>query len=364
MKKLIRRILLYLFILFLLGTGILFGTSYGHNLRLEAAGTIIATQHRYLAKYTFLSKEELNDLIYQFDHPKWHNSKIEDKHLSQRELEERKNEPLNIRIKSINLPESSKRSGMQLTGKLITINNPFNVKLVTQKGTQGKEKGEQISVMAKRNHALVAVNASGFSDESGRGGAAIPDGIVIENGKTIHSADENDSPVLVTGLTKYGQMITGMYSTHQLMDNKVVFAAGFTPQLIVDGVKMFNGEDPAPGYNPRTIMAQKKDNSIMFLIIDGSRNPLSREMGAKLKECQDILYENGAVNAMAMDGGASTILYAMGNIINKPCGEYGNKGGRYLPNAWVVKVNKGQDVKVTIDDKEKTQEDIKKIIES
>ncbi|EOO27507.1 hypothetical protein IIU_05888 [Bacillus cereus VD133] len=362
-KKLIRRIFLYFFILFLLGTGILFGTSYGHNLRLEAAGTIIATQHRYLAEYAFLPKEELDDLIYKFDHPKWFNSKVEGQNLSPKEIQERKNKSLNIKIKSINLPESSKRSGMRLTGKLITISNPFNVKLVTQKGTQGKERGEQISVMARRNHALAAVNASGFSDESGKGGAAIPCGIVIENGKTIYSADDNDSPTLVTGLTKYGQMITGSYSAQQLLDKKVVSAAGFIPQLIVDGEKMFNGEDPARGYNPRTIMAQKKDGSIMFLIIDGDRNPLSGKMGAKLQECQEILYENGAINAMAMDGGSSTILYAMGDIINKPCGEYGDKGGRYLPDAWVVTANKGQDVKVTIDGKEETQQKIGQIME-
>ncbi len=39
--------------------------------------------------------------------------------------------------------------------------------------------------MAKRNHALVAVNASGFADETGRGGGNVATGIVIENGKAI-----------------------------------------------------------------------------------------------------------------------------------------------------------------------------------
>ena len=39
--------------------------------------------------------------------------------------------------------------------------------------------------MAKRNHALVAVNASGFTDETGRGGGNVATGIVIENGKVI-----------------------------------------------------------------------------------------------------------------------------------------------------------------------------------
>ncbi|EOO27512.1 hypothetical protein IIU_05893 [Bacillus cereus VD133] len=112
--------------------------------------------------------------------------------------------------------------------------------------------------MAKRNHALVAVNASGFSDATGTGGTKTPGGIVIENGKTIHSSDENDSPALVAGLTQYGKVITGSYSAQQLLDKKVVSAAGFIPQLIVDGEKMITEGNGGWGSGPRTIMAQKR----------------------------------------------------------------------------------------------------------
>ncbi|EOO27513.1 hypothetical protein IIU_05894 [Bacillus cereus VD133] len=96
-------------------------------------------------------------------------------------------------------------------------------------------------------------------------------------------------------------------------------------------------------------------------MIDGRQ--YSYSVGATLRECQDFLYEKGAINAMAMDGGSSAVLYAMGDIVNKPCGKNGNKGGRYLPDAWVVTANKGQDVKVTIDGKEETQQKIGQIME-
>lgn len=49
----------------------------------------------------------------------------------------------------------------------MTISNPFNVKLVTQQGSEGKDVGEKIYVMAKRNHAVAAVNASGFGMKPG-----------------------------------------------------------------------------------------------------------------------------------------------------------------------------------------------------
>ncbi|OUB25923.1 branched-chain amino acid ABC transporter permease [Bacillus thuringiensis serovar yunnanensis] len=357
-KKLFRRILLLIFILFLLGIGILFGTSYGHQLRVELAETILITQHRDLAKYTFLSKEELDDLLYKIEHPTTRNSDdSRDEKLSPKQIQQRKNAPLNIKIETIDSPETAR---YHFVGKLITISNPFNVKLVTQKGTQGKERGEKISVMAKRNHALAAVNASGFPDETGTGGGAVGTGVIIENGKNINASVGEDSPMLVAGLTKYGKMITGNYSAQQLLNKKVVSAAGFLPQLIVDGEKLITSGDGGYGINPRTIMAQKRDGSIMFLIIDGRRPPHS--IGASIKECQDILYDKGAINAMAMDGGASSVIYAMGEIINKPATV--QKGARSLPNAWVVTANEGQHVKVTVDGKEETQGNIKKIIGS
>lgn len=72
-----------------------------------------------------------------------------------------KDSPLDINIKTIENKENAK---FPFKGKLVTINNPFNVKLVTHQGSQGKNKGEKFSVMANRNHALVTINASGFND--------------------------------------------------------------------------------------------------------------------------------------------------------------------------------------------------------
>ncbi|COS63654.1 putative exopolysaccharide biosynthesis protein [Streptococcus pneumoniae] len=198
--------------------------------------------------------------------------------------------------------------------------------------------------MAKRNHALVAVNASGFADETGRGGGNVATGIVIENGKAIDTNMDRNAPTIITGLTKFGQMITGNYSTQQLLDKQVVSAAGFMPQLIVNGEKMITEGDGGWGSAPRSIMAQKEDGTIMFLVIDGRQ---THSIGATLKECQDILYEKGAINAMAMDGGSSATLYLGGKVINSPSTL--SHEDRYLPNAWVVTANQKQKIKMTID---------------
>lgn len=87
------------------------------------------------------------------------------------------------------------------------------------------------------------MNASGFADETGRGGGNFATGIVIENGKAIDTNIDKNTPTIITGLTKFGQMITGNYSTQQLLDKKVVSVAGFMPQLIVNGEKMITEGD-------------------------------------------------------------------------------------------------------------------------
>lgn len=340
LKKAIKISSILLLVFIVIGAGVLFGTPYGHKLRVIAAESILTSQHRDLAKFTFLSQQELNDISNSINNPKWKNSQSDGlQKLTKQQLEAKKHMPLHVKIDTI----QKKYGDHYFEGKLMTISNPLNVKLVTQQGTQGSDVGEKIYVMAKRNHALAAINASGFSDETGHGGGKVGLGIVIENGQIIHTPQNENTPAIITGLTKYGQMITGDYSAQQLLNKNIVSAAGFMPQLIVNGEKMLTN-DGGWGYGPRSIMAQKKDGSIMFLIVDG-RQPHS--IGASLKDCQDLLYEKGAENAMAMDGGSSATMYALGDILNIPS-TLSHKS-RYLPNCWVVTTNNNQKVDVTID---------------
>ncbi|WP_028399599.1 phosphodiester glycosidase family protein [Ectobacillus panaciterrae] len=334
----------------IIAISILFGTQFGHNLRIIAAESFLTSQHPQFAKFAFLSQTELTNLTNSVKNPKWQNSKITNNiNFSNKELEKKKYDPLIITIETIN----QKYQDHYFEGKLMTVSNPLNVKLVTQQGTQGKDVGEKIYVMAKRNHALAAVNASGFADATGHGGGKIGLGTVIANGHIVNTPGNSNTPTIITGLTKYGQMVTGDYSANQLLHMNVISAAGFMPQLIVNGEKMITHGNGGWGYGPRTIMAQKKDGTIMFLVVDG-RQPHS--IGASLKDCQDLLYKYGAYNAMAMDGGSSATLFALGNVLNIPSTLSHNS--RYLPNSWVVTANQNQKVEVTVDGQPATQEKI------
>lgn len=115
---------------------ILFSTTYGHELRVIAAESILTSQHRDFAKLTLLSQEELDGILASINNPNWKNSQpLNTAKFLEKKLKEKTNEPLNIKIETIKKDGSTKYF---FEGKLMTISNPLNVKLVTQKGSQGK----------------------------------------------------------------------------------------------------------------------------------------------------------------------------------------------------------------------------------
>lgn len=143
LRIIFKRILLLFSIFLLIGIGILFGTNYGRDLRVTIAGSILTSQHPQYAKYTFLSQKELDKLQDRINHPKWSNSDENIyKKIAGKRLEELKNQPLKIDVETI---KSNKDSRFLFEGKLVTISNPFNVKLVSHQGTQGDKRGEKLA---------------------------------------------------------------------------------------------------------------------------------------------------------------------------------------------------------------------------
>ena len=86
------------------------------------------------------------------------------------------------------------------------------------------------------------------------------------------------------------------------------------------------------GVGPRTAIGQRKDGTVLFLVIDGRQPGYS--VGATLRDIQNIMYEEGAVIAANLDGGSSSTLYYNGKVINKPADLLGE---RMIPTAFVVK---------------------------
>ena len=108
-----------------------------------------------------------------------------------------------------------------------------------------------------------------------------------------------DESVDFVGFSKSGNLIAGNYDKTELADMKAMEGITFGPPLIVDGKKMITDGDGGWGVGPRTAIGQRKDGTVLFVVIDGRQPGYS--LGATLRDVQDVLYEKGAYIAANLD---------------------------------------------------------------
>ena len=215
-------------------------------------------------------------------------------------------------------------------GYVLEIPDPRRVKVATAKNIQ--EKGETVSNIAKDNDAVAALNAGGFHDPNGTGTGRLPYGFIMQDGNYVIGKDVGpDEAVDFVGFTKQCNLIAGTYTKTELADMDAVEGITFGPPLIVDGKKMITDGDGGWGIGPRTAIGQKKDGTVIFVVIDGRQPGYST--GATLRDVQDVLYEEGTYIAANLDGGSSTTLYYNGKVVNKPADLLGE---RMIPTAFIV----------------------------
>lgn len=216
------------------------------------------------------------------------------------------------------------------TGDVIFVKNPKLVRLIKAHVT-GQE-GEYLTSMVSRLGALGGINASGFEDPNGEGWGGIPVGLLYIHGQELMppKLDENWA---TAGFTQAGVLVLGDYSQSQLEALNVRDAMQFHPELVVDGQPMITEGDGGMGIDPRTAIGQTKNGTVILAAINGRFHGGS--LGATQKQMMQLMMSYGAVNAVAMDGGSSTVIDVGGKIINSPSTLDPN-GERHLPDAWIV----------------------------
>ena len=229
---------------------------------------------------------------------------------------------------SLNL---QKIESARYVGYILEIPNPKRIQVATAANIQ--EKGDTTSNIAKMNDGVAAINGGGFHDPNGTGTGRLPYGFILHDGEYIIGKDVGpDEDVDFVGFSKSGNLIAGNYDKAELKDMDASEGITFGPPLIVNGEKMITDGDGGWGVGPRTAIGQRKDGTVLFLVIDGRQPGYS--IGATLRDVQDILYEKGAYIAANLDGGSSTTLYLNGKVVNKPADLLGE---RMIPTAFIVK---------------------------
>ncbi len=216
-------------------------------------------------------------------------------------------------------------SASSYRGVLVLGKDPSRLKCApaAQPGVIGQKVGE----IAQANQGLVAMSGSGFDD-----GPNVAEGALISGGA-------------MSGGRPYGTHYPRGYKRVELhRDNRLYImdaheqfgenctdATEWTPALIVDGVDVSGQDNLYTALNPRTCIGQTKDETIMFLGIEGRKVD---SIGCNAQECAKILARYNGYQAMNVDGGTSSMIWYEGEYIMR-CANSDLPEGRRLPNAWV-----------------------------
>ncbi len=220
--------------------------------------------------------------------------------------------------------------GATYKGKLMIVKDPSRVFVGTIDGfVQGS--GKVVSQIAARYNAIGGINGGEFVDGSPMW-TGMPIGLVMVDGKLVNGS--GDASYHVTGITYDNKLVVGNMNHAQAKEKNIRDCVSIRndigPFLIINNEAQ-NVSGIGGGLNPRTAIGQRSDGAMLLLAIDGRQ---ANSLGASFSDLQDIMFQHGAVNASAMDGGTSTQMYYDGSVINVP---YSPTGPRSCPTAWLVK---------------------------
>ena len=222
-------------------------------------------------------------------------------------------------------------SGKGYQGFLVAIYDPSKISIATSKYL-GK-RGEDILTVAKRENAVIAMNAGGFYDPDWNSNEAVPHGTVIQHGKVVSDFQDANMGGGFIGFNNNNVLVLGKMTKERALSIGYRDAIEFGPYLIINGKRSFIKGNGGWGIAPRTAIGQRQDGIVLFLVING-RIPSS--IGADMVDLTDIMENYGAYNAANLDGGSSTELVINNKIINTPVAG-GKNGLRDMSTFWVVK---------------------------
>lgn len=290
--------------------------------------------HKYLA-YTLYSEEKINEVLSSnYIEVSTEKINLDDVVIGKSDMFSKKynnkyekelftKDPGNDVYKTIRLIEP------RYKGWLIAIYDPSDVSLAVS--TKLGRMGQSVNTLVTNNNGLVGINGGGFEDLDGWGNGSKPYGAIINGGKLVWNYPGGDGTLI--GMTKDHKLFLTRDEPNVAISNGMVDAVEFGPSLIINGKALKVHGDGGWGIAPRSVIAQRKDGVMLFLIIEGRLPGYS--IGASMNDVLAVLNRYKAYNAANLDGGASSTMSIEGKLWNRPSagGEY---GGRTVSNAWIV----------------------------
>ena len=182
-------------------------------------------------------------------------------------------------------------------------------------GIYGRNVTEKTSSIASSVGAVLAVNGDYYGAQRS--------GYVIRNGVLYRNSSGGGEDLVIYADGTFGIIDENEITAEELLADGAWNVLSFGPALVQNGeITVTEDEEvgKAMASNPRTAIGVIDDLHYVFVVADGRTNESS---GLSLYELAQLMQQIGAKTAYNLDGGGSSSMVFLGNVINNP-----TSGGR------------------------------------
>ena len=194
----------------------------------------------------------------------------------------------------------------------VTVSDVSFLRAGLANGVFGRNIKETTSDIAKENNAIFAINGDfyGFRDS----GPVIRNGVLYRSNKRSGSND-------VLAVYNDGSFVTMKeenVDAQNLLDSGVLQLFSFGPTLVDNGqisVSANQEVEQSMNSNPRTAIGMISPMHYVFVVSDGRT---SESAGLSLAQLAAVMQDAGCQCAYNFDGGGSSTMWFMGDVVNNP----------------------------------------------
>ena len=192
----------------------------------------------------------------------------------------------------------------------VRLSSPEYLKTALAHSTYGRNITEKTSAIASSVDAILAVNGDYYGAQRS--------GYVIRNGVLYRSQSGGGEDLVIYADGTFGIVDESEVTAESLLASGAWNVLSFGPALVQDGVVSVSEKDEvgrAMASNPRTAIGVIDDLHYVFVVSDGRTGESD---GLSLQELAAFLQSLGVKTAYNLDGGGSSSMVFLGNIINNP----------------------------------------------
>lgn len=192
----------------------------------------------------------------------------------------------------------------------VMLTSPTLLKTALAQGLYGRNVTEKTSVTAENVGAILAINGDYYGSRER--------GYVMRGGISYRASSMGYDALAIMADGSFRIVQEGETALSDLADAGAVDVFSFGPALLVDGDIAVTSSDEvgrAMEDNPRTAIGIYEPGHYVLLVSDGRTR---ESTGLTLRQLAEFMQGLGVQTAYNLDGGGSSTMVFMGEVINKP----------------------------------------------